>query len=63
MNNHVEQYRDFEALVREARMQRSVAIANGIAAVVGALSVGVSRVIGAISSRGIHLPNLPSQHS
>ena len=39
---------DFDALVREARIERSLAIGNAIASVVAAASNGIGRAVRAI---------------
>ena len=43
-------YKDFEAIVREARMQRSVALGNAIASVIAAIQSGLTRAARAIKS-------------
>ena len=47
MNNEYD-YVDLEALVARARMERSVAIGNAIASVVGRISNALRRVVEAI---------------
>ncbi|MEP7083596.1 MAG: hypothetical protein ABI854_02575 [Betaproteobacteria bacterium] len=63
MNNHVEHTRDFEEIVREARMQRSVALAAAIAGMVGAISVGVRRLVTAMTTRGAGAASVSARHS
>ena len=50
MNNH-EHYPDFDARVRDARMQRSVAISGVLARVIGAASIGISRAFKALTTQ------------
>ena len=51
MSEHL-QYSDYERLIREARMQRSMALGNAIANVVGWASSGVARAF-AIVAHGV----------
>lgn len=54
---------DFDALVREARMERSLAIANAIAGVVAGAWRGIDRAVHAIargSNRATHVGNPPA---
>jgi hypothetical protein len=43
--NRPELYVDFDKLIREARMERSMAIGNAIAGVIAAASRGIERAI------------------
>ena len=40
---------DFDALVRQARIERSLAIGNAIASIVGAASNGIERAVRAVA--------------
>ena len=54
---------DFDALVREARIERSLAIGNAIASVVAAASNGIGRAVRAIarlSDRSTPARNTPA---
>ncbi|MEP6610165.1 MAG: hypothetical protein ABJA83_16030 [Burkholderiaceae bacterium] len=48
MNNH--EYPDFDAIVSDARMRRSVAISGALASVIGAASLAISRAVEAMTA-------------
>ena len=55
-------YTNYEEIVGDARMQRSVAIAALIAGVIGATSRGISRLFGASAARSSNRPAEASAH-
>ena len=62
MTIHVEPTVDYETIVRESRMQRSVAIANAIASVVGAASNIVARAFAALAGRSGNRASSSANH-
>jgi hypothetical protein len=52
MNKHTDHldYNDFQAIVQNARMQRSVAVGDAIASLVSATLFGLTRAVDAIKS-------------
>ena len=63
MNIEAKPCPDYDEIVRDARMQRSVAIAEAIASVVAVISAGVSRLFGGAAARAHRSPEVQVHRS